>query len=76
LYGIWVDLLSLQTLYSQLGDGGCFYVRGMLHLMAVVYYPVGHILCILRANTVEAVTWWKEVTRVIAVVFTTALWKN
>jgi len=30
--------------------------------MTVVYYPVGHILYILRTNTSEIVTWWKEVT--------------
>lgn len=71
-----VVLLYLQTLYSQLGDCGCFSVRCMLHLMTVVYYLVGHILYILRTNTSEIVTWWKEVTCFIAVVFTTALWKN
>lgn len=62
LCGIWVDLLYLQPLYSQCGDGGCFSVTRMLHVMTVVYYPVGHILYILRTNTSEIVTWWKEVT--------------
>lgn len=59
-------------MHSQLGDS----VRHMLFLMIVVYYSVGHILYILGTNTLETMSWWKEMTCVIAVVFTTALWKN